>query len=124
MKYRSTFEGSVALALGNKWKYEAEQMNYHVPRKYNPDFVYTSEDGRKVYMECKGFFREGDTQKYRAIKAECDVLDIMFIFVLMNPDKKVRKGATLSMSGWCEKNGIPWFTLETLQNLKELEDVY
>ena len=105
------------MALGDDWEYEPTAMSYYVPRQYTPDFVNGS-----LVVEAKGYFREGDTQKYRAINAECKDLGLTFVMVLMNPDKKVRKGATLNMSGWCEKNGIPWFTVETLSKLKEMVD--
>jgi hypothetical protein len=115
--YRSKFEQHVHKALGKDWEFEPLQMAYHVPRKYTPDFVYRD----TVYVECKGYFREGDTQKYRAINDECAVIGKTFVMVLMNPFKKVRKGANLTMADWCEKNDIPWFTLESIDHLKQLE---
>lgn len=116
--YRSSFEHMVHKALGREWEYEPGAMPYSVPRKYTPDFV-----RGKIVVECKGYFREGDTQKYRAIKATCDEQGLTFVMVLMNPSKKVRKGSTITMLEWCEKNGIPWFDLETIDKLLEVEHV-
>jgi hypothetical protein len=117
MKYRSTFEGMVHMALGDDWEFEPLQMEYTVPRKYTPDFV-----KGKIYVETKGYFREGDTQKYRAINDQCTVDGNTLVFVLMNPDKKVRRGANLSMAGWCEKNNIPWFSMETINELRSYDE--
>ena len=116
--YRSDFEHMVHLALGKSWCYEPEQMAYTIARKYTPDFCCGP-----VVVECKGFFREGDTQKYRAIAQQCDADGKTFVMVLMSPHKKVRKGSHLTMAGWCEKHNIPWFDLETIDRLKEVEGV-
>lgn len=115
MKYRSTLEQMVGFALGKEWFYEPWSMPYSVPRKYTPDFVRGN-----VIMEVKGYFREGDTQKYRAIKEQCWNENKRFIMLLQNSNKKVRKGSHLTMAGWCDKNGIPWYDLETVERIEEL----
>lgn len=117
-KYRSTFERMVHLALGKDWEYEPYKMSYSIPRTYTPDFCLG-----QIVVECKGFFREGDTQKYRAIRDQCDREGTTFVMVLMNPLKQVRRGSHLTMSGWCEKNNIPWFDLETIDKLLEVKNV-
>tara|TARA_R110001632_G_scaffold17550_6_gene55504 strand:+ start:414 stop:665 length:252 start_codon:yes stop_codon:yes gene_type:complete len=71
-------------------------------------------------VECKGFFREGDTQKYKAVRDSLESHQRL-VFVLMGPNKKVRKGSKMTMSGWCEKEGLSWYTLDTLEEL--IEDV-
>ena len=119
MKYRSNFEAAVHLFLGDEWEFEPHSLEYSVPRKYTPDFVH-----KNFIVEAKGYFREGDTQKYRAIHDQTSKTGQKLVFVLMNPNKKVRKGATLTMSGWCDKNDIPWFTMETLNELKEWADEF
>ena len=111
------FEGAIHMALGDDWEYEPHQIEYSVPRKYTPDFAY-----KNIIVEAKGYFSEGDTQKYRAIHDQTCKTGKMLVFVLMNPDKKVRKGSTLTMAGWCDKNYIPWFTMDTLNELKEWAD--
>ena len=113
------FEGAIHMALGDDWEYEPHQIEYSVPRKYTPDFAY-----KNIIVEAKGYFREGDTQKYRAIHGQTCRNGLRLVFVLMNPNKKVRKGASLTMAGWCDKNDIPWFTMETLNELKEWADGY
>lgn len=111
-KYRSGFEEEVSKLLPKEFKYESEKMEYNIPRTYTPDFVHES----GVYLELKGYFRDGDTQKYKAIR-DCLPADHELIFVLMKPEQKVRKGSKLTMSGWCEKEGIRWYTSETLDEL-------
>jgi hypothetical protein len=39
------------------------------------------------------------------------------VFVLMNPNKKIRKGATMTMAQWCDKEGLAWYTLDTVEEL-------
>ena len=104
-KYRSKLEARVARKLGSDWLYEPLRIQYLVPRSYVPDFV--SKDG-KTYVEVKGYFRAGDTQKYAAINVELKSQGIRFKFMLQYPDKKVRKGAQLTMAQWCNKHNISW----------------
>ena len=60
-KYRSKLEARVALGL-SEWEYESEKMGYIIHKTYNPDFIKGN-----IFIEVKGFFRSGDTQKYKAI---------------------------------------------------------
>lgn len=112
-KYRSGMEervGAVLEPVG--FCYEPQSIPYIVKKKYTPDFVYG-----KFMIEVKGWFRPGDTQKYKAIHDSMDFHEL--VFVLHNPRKKVRKGAQLTMAEWCEKYGIFWCTESTLDLLVE-----
>ena len=110
--FRSEFEQSVNDRLKGQFSYESEKVPYNIPRVYTPDFVHQ----KGVLVECKGFFREGDTQKYKAIKDSLPA-DNELVFVLMKPDQKVRKNTKLTMAQWCDKHGIKWYTIDTLQEL-------
>tara|TARA_S200002703_G_scaffold95463_2_gene82523 strand:- start:9606 stop:10007 length:402 start_codon:yes stop_codon:yes gene_type:complete len=114
-KYRSKFEKNFAEAIHNKirMKFEPEALPYVIPRIYVPDFVYN----KKLYVECKGFFREGDVQKYKAVRDMFIEEGKDFIFLLADPNKKVRKGSKLTMGNWCRKERIPFFTLDTIPEL-------
>jgi hypothetical protein len=113
MKYRSGLEKRIAAGLPSSWEYEPFTVPYSVHRKYKPDFV------RGDYLiEAKGYFRESDCQKYKAIR-DCLKEEQELIFVLHNPHTKVRKGSKLSMSQWCEKEGFSWYTVDTLPQLVE-----
>ena len=110
-RYRSGLEKKFAEALPRKFMaYEPFDMPYTVHRHYKPDFVYW------MIVECKGFFREGDTLKYKSIR-DCLSEDQELVFVLSDPNKKVRKGAKMTMGQWCDKEGLKHFTLATTQEL-------
>ena len=73
-------------------------------------------------MEAKGFFRVGDVQKYKAIRDSLRSESVQsgetteLIFVLYNPNKKLRKGSKMNMGEWCTKEGLEWFTVENVRD--------
>ena len=92
--FRSEFERDVATQLQPfGFDYEPFQVPYRIERKYTPDFVYEL-NGRTYLIECKGYFRAGDTQKYRSI-ANCLGSDQELIFILMKPNQKVSKSTKI-----------------------------
>ena len=114
--FRSEFEKDVATQLQPfGFSYEPCQIDYRVERKYTPDFVYEL-NGRVYYIECKGYFRAGATQKYRAIN-QCLRENEELIFVLMKPNQKVSKSTKNTMAQWCDKHDILWYNIETLKEL-------
>ena len=119
--YRSGLEKKFAeLTPRGMFKFEPYTLPYTIHRNYKPDFVFGD-----YLIECKGYFRVGDTQKYTAIKKS--LLFQELIFVLSDPNKKLRKGAKMTMGQWCDKEGFKHFTLQTIDNLlkyvKDSEDV-
>jgi hypothetical protein len=111
-RFRSTFEQDVAKVLQD-FDYEPFTVPYTISRSYRPDFVHAASG---VLVECKGFFREGDTKKYTSIRDSLpDGQEL--VFVLMQPNKKIRKGAKMTMAEWCDKEGILWYNIETLEEL-------
>ena len=110
IKYRNNFESDIGEELVD-WSYEPYQIPYVTKRKYTPDFTKGN-----ILVECKGYFRVGDTQKYKAIRDSLYTQELVFVFT--NSNKKVRKGSKLTMGDWCDKEGFKWFTKETLQELK------
>jgi len=111
-RFRSTFEQDVAKVLQD-FDYEPFTVPYTISRSYRPDFVHTASG---VLVECKGFFREGDTKKYTSIRDSLpDGQEL--VFVLMQPNKKIRKGAKMTMAEWCDKERILWYNIETLEEL-------
>lgn len=111
-RFRSTFEDDVSKVL-KEFDYEPFTIPYTISRSYRPDFVDSS--GLSL-VECKGYFRDGDTKKYTSIRDSLPEGQEL-VFVLMQPNKKIRKGAKMTMSEWCDKEGILWYTIETLQEL-------
>ena len=111
-KFRSGLEKTfAALYPKEDFDYEPYDVPYITKRKYKPDFVHKP-TGKLI--ECKGFFRQGDTLKYKAIR---DCSDKELIFVLSDPFKKVRKGAKITMAQWCDKEGFKYFTVQQKEEL-------
>ena len=69
--------------------------------------------GFDILVEAKGYFRVGDTQKYKAIRDSL-LTQQELVFLLYSPTKKIRKGAKMNMGEWCEKEGLRWFTMEDI----------
>ncbi len=110
--FRSTFEEDVAKIL-QEFNYEPFTIPYTISRSYRPDFV----DASGLYLiECKGYFRDGDTKKYTSIRDSLPEGQEL-IFVLMQPNKRIRKGAKMTMAQWCDKEKILWYNIDTLQEL-------
>ena len=112
-QFRSGLEKKLSEKLDGHYLFEPYSIPYTTHRKYIPDFVH---EDKKVLIECKGFFRAGDTQKYTAIQ---DSLDggWELVFVLSNPSKKVRKGGKINMGEWCDKYNMKHYTLDTVKEL-------
>jgi hypothetical protein len=110
--FRSTFEEDVSKILKG-FDYEPFTVPYTIERSYRPDFVHRASG---VLVECKGYFRDGDTKKYTSIRDSLS-REQELVFVLMQPNKKIRKGAKMTMSEWCDKEGILWYNIDTLQEL-------
>jgi hypothetical protein len=111
-KYRSKFEGRCgALLEPAGFEYEPYRVKYTIAHSYTPDFVF-NDDGLEVLVEAKGYFRPGDTQKYKAIAASLPFGQEL-VFLLQAPTKQVRSGTKLTMAGWCDKVGIKWFNSTT-----------
>lgn len=110
--FRSKFEETIAKVLQG-FEYEPITIPYTIYRNYRPDFVHAASG---TVVECKGFFREGDTKKYTSVRDSLPKGQKL-VFVLMHPNKKIRRGAKMTMSEWCDKEGIVWYTIDTLQEL-------
>ena len=111
-KFRSTFEDDVSKVLKG-FDYEPFTVPYIISRSYRPDFVHSASN---TLVECKGYFRDGDTKKYTSVRDSLPEGQEL-VFVLMSPNKKIRKGAKMTMAQWCDKEGILWYNIETLQEL-------
>jgi len=110
--FRSKFEETIAKVLQG-FEYEPITIPYVINRNYRPDFVHAATG---TVVECKGFFREGDTKKYTSVRDSLPKGQ-QLVFVLMHPNKKIRRGAKMTMAEWCDKEGITWYTIDTLQEL-------
>jgi len=113
-KYRSKLEKECHTLLGKEWKYEPHRIAYTVRRNYTPDFCLND-----YYIEVKGFFRAGDTQKYRAIAEQLKFEGKHLIFLMPDPEKKTRKGGKTTYRQWCAKYGIEIFSTKEIKELKK-----
>ena len=84
--FRSTFEEDVSKILKG-FDYEPFTVPYVIERNYRPDFVHNASG---TLVECKGYFRDGDTKKYTSIRDSLPTGQ-QLVFVLMQPNKKIRK---------------------------------
>lgn len=113
-KFRSGLESAFNDAVKNeKFLYEPYRLPYTIHKKYIPDFIC---ERTGAMIECKGFFRVGDTQKYKAIR---DEIDRPLIFLFTDSRKKLRKGSKITLGQWCEKEGLAHFTMKTVDKLLE-----
>ena len=87
-----------------KVEYETEILPYVVKRTYVPDFILSFADGRKMYIEFKGYLRRDDEKKLIAIKEQHPELDVRICFM---KDNKMA-GRKMRYSKWAEKHGIPY----------------
>tara|TARA_B100001167_G_C16722107_1_gene281698 strand:- start:449 stop:814 length:366 start_codon:yes stop_codon:yes gene_type:complete len=111
-KYRNKFEAQAAEVLKDLCGYETKKIPYTIHRNYIPDFV--GMKGKfEILIEAKGFFRVGDVQKYKAIRDSLPKKK-QLVFLLYNPNKKLRKGSKMNMAEWCDKEGLKWYTLENI----------
>ena len=113
-KYRSGLEEKTGVKLPKDYLYEPYQIPYIVNRNYLPDFVH---EEKKVLIECKGFFRSGDIQKYKAIRDYLSEWEL--IFVLSNFNKKIRKNSKTTMNEWMDKEGFLCYTINMIDELKK-----
>lgn len=86
-------------------KYEGEYLSYNLPKTYVPDFIISFPDGRKVYVEVKGYLRYEDQVKLRAVRRDNPDLDIRMLFAV---DNKISKKHKMRYSDWADKYGFPY----------------
>ena len=110
--FRSGLESALYDKLNKEFKYEPYKLPYIISKKYLPDFVH---EDKKILIEAKGYFRVGDTQKYTSIRDSIEKWEL--VFVLSDPNKKVRKGSKMTMGQWCDKEGFAHFTVKTTKEL-------
>ncbi len=111
-KFKGSFEPQVYKALKYfrnmfkfKMEYESEQLPYTLHRKYNPDFIIKLKDGRKIYIEVKGYLRSDDRAKLLAVKRDNPDIDLRIVFQKNN---KLNKRSRTYYSDWAERHDLPF----------------
>lgn len=103
-KFRSKFEEHLFESIGDApVEYEADSLDYIAKHKYFPDFTITLPDGRKRFVEAKGYLRPQDMVKMKAIKESNPDVDIRIVFA---KDNKVSSKSKMKYSDWAFKNGF------------------
>jgi hypothetical protein len=103
--FKSSFERTLDLQLrtsGLEYTYEKVKLPYILSYNYIPDFFIPS---RNIYIEAKGYLRQTDQVKMRAVKRQHPDLDIRFVF--MDAQKKVPYTKS-THAQWAERQGYPW----------------
>lgn len=101
-------------------KKHADQIAYVQHRTYNPDFTVNLEGGRKIYVECKGRFRDAaEARKYVDVRDSLSPSEeLVFCFVASSkpmPNSSRRKcGTRYSHAEWAEKNQFRYFELNNI----------
>lgn len=121
-KVRSKLEQTVANTLYKfkaNYTYENIKITFSAPYTTCVDFYVQKKDETYMCIEAKGYFRKGETKKYKYLRLAEPDLDFRFIFE--DADKPVRKGAKLNHGQWAEKHGYKWADKEFPKEwLKEL----
>ncbi len=86
-------------------EYESESLDYIVEQTYTPDFIVTLEDGRKIYLEAKGYFRAEDRRKLKLIREQHPDINLKIVFQNNN---KLHKLSNTRYSDWCERHGFDY----------------
>jgi predicted nuclease of restriction endonuclease-like RecB superfamily len=101
LKLRNKFERELYAQLqrsGLYFEYEPGRLPYVVRHYYVPDFIVELSDGRRIYIEAKGYFRPEHKVKMRAVKEQHPNEDIRLVFNHVD-------GRNIK---WAEKYGFPW----------------
>ena len=86
-------------------EYETEKLPYTVEYVYVPDFIISFKDGRKIYLEAKGYFDTIDRRKLVAVRKQNPDIDIRLVFQANN---KIHKASPTRYSDWCEKHNFKY----------------
>ena len=109
--FRSKLEVKVAEQMdkhGVQYLYEDKEytIGYEVPaklRRYLPDFVIKSSQGKDIYIEAKGIWDYDDRYKHLLIRRQHPNLDIRFVF--QRAKQRIRKGSKTTYADICNGDG-------------------
>ena len=113
--YDSKWEYSLHKGVLKKWNHHADNIEYVVRKKYEPDFVRNN-----IIIEAKGrFWDHAEYSKYIWIRKSLpDKMEFLFIFqkpyAPMPQAKKRKDGTKRTHAEWAETNNFKWYTEETL----------
>jgi hypothetical protein len=105
---------------GVEFSYEEDILEYNVPAKvgkYKPDFRI-----KEIYLETKGRFTSEDRKKMLFVFRSNPGLNLLMVFP--KPNNTITRRSKTTYWMWCDKNGIPWISLEELENLIRTKENY
>jgi len=118
--YDSWFEYDLHRKHLTGCKFHPDTIEYVQVKRYEPDFVYITPKGFKIYIETKGRFRDSaEARKYKDIRNGLEKGEEL-VFIFQNPRtpmphaKKRRDGTRLTHGGWAEKEGFRYFDIDSL----------
>ena len=126
-KYDSGFEKELHEGPLKGALYHPTKINYLIPAryaKYEPDFQIGN-----LLIEVKGFFRRGDTTRYKNINTELKDTQWELVFIFQKPHQPVagaqkrKDGSKLTHAEWADKLGIRWYSAENAHLIWEENDV-
>ena len=111
-KLKGGWEPEVLRGLKNLQKefkyeleYETDKLPYTIQHIYTPDFVLYLRDGRKIYIEAKGYWDAADRRKIRHVMEQNPEADIRMLF---QANSKLHKVSSTRYSDYCTKYKIPF----------------
>ena len=103
--FKNKFEGRLHASLKRRqpkykyeFSYESERIPYVIEADYIPDWPMKKANGKKMYIEAKGYFRPESKRKMVAVKKQHPELDIRIVFYSARK-KDIR---------WAERYGFPY----------------
>lgn len=79
-------------------------------KTYTCDFIIEYGNGKQMFIETKGYFKAPDRKKHTLLKKQFKDIDIRMLF---SGNGWVSKTTGTRYSGWCEREGIPYYCLSS-----------
>lgn len=118
--YDSFFEHEAHTKYLKGCKFHPDKIQYVQVKMYEPDFLYVSPKGFKIYIETKGRFRDAaEARKYKDIRNGLGK-DEELVFLFQNPAtpfphaKRRKDGTKMTHGTWAELNDFRYFTLDAV----------
>ena len=118
--YDSWFEYDMHRLYLQGCKFHEGKIEYTQVKQYEPDFVFVTDKGFKIYIETKGRFRDStESRKYKDVRDGLSKNEEL-VFLFQNPNtpmpfaKKRRDGTKLTHGEWAAKEGFRYFDQYTL----------
>lgn len=117
--YDSLFEYDLHRGTLRHWQHHDGFIKYFIEKTYYPDY-FREIDGKKIYIEAKGRFRDRpEATKYIWVREQLkDDEELVFLFA--NPftpmpgARKRSDGSKQTHADWAKKNKFRWFVEQNI----------